>query len=279
MSKINDKIVPFFMYGTAWKEDRTENLVFQALQSGFRAIDTANQRKHYYEEGVGKGIGRFLEGSELDRKDLFIQTKFTYQGGQDHRLPYDPKADFSTQVEQSFQSSLEHLKIDFLDSYVLHGPSTSRGLHKRDFEVWKAMEKLHTDGVAHHIGVSNINPEQLKLLLDKAEVKPEFVQNRCYAQLGWDKIVREICKSHDIIYQGFSLLTANRSYIVDPRVKQIADVHGLTIQGTIFSFAKQIGILPLTGTTNEDHMTKDLAELNYELTEDEIRKIEKIANN
>ena len=86
--------VPALMYGTAWKEERTESLVRQALAAGFTAIDTANQRKHYHEAGVGAA----LAASGMARGDLFLQTKFTYVRGQDHRLPYDPKADIGTQV-------------------------------------------------------------------------------------------------------------------------------------------------------------------------------------
>jgi len=83
-----------FLYGTAWKEDATESLVFGALETGFRAIDTANQRKHYFEEAVGRGIAR----SGVPREQLFLQTKFTHRDGQDDRLPFDPRAAIADQV-------------------------------------------------------------------------------------------------------------------------------------------------------------------------------------
>src|SRR5688572_3904647 len=114
--------VPPLLYGTAWKEDATSSLVAQALEAGFRGIDTANQRRHYHEVGVGEALkAAFVQG--LDRDALFLQTKFTYVHGQDHRLPYDPKAPPAKQVEHSFASSLEHLGTDRLDAYLLHGPS------------------------------------------------------------------------------------------------------------------------------------------------------------
>src|SRR5579862_6203927 len=90
--------VPRFLYGTAWKEAETQRLTELALRQGFRGIDTANQRKHYHEAAVGQGI----VASGVARADLFLQTKFTFRGGQDHRLPYDPAAPIGTQVEQSF---------------------------------------------------------------------------------------------------------------------------------------------------------------------------------
>src|SRR5438876_6052185 len=111
--------VPRFLYGTAWKEDRTQRLTELALCQGFRGIDTANQRRHYHEAAVGQAIAAAVASGLVARKDLFLQTKFTFRRGQDDRLPYDPNAPISTQVAQSFASSLEHLGTDVIDSYVL----------------------------------------------------------------------------------------------------------------------------------------------------------------
>src|SRR5215471_21834036 len=128
-----------FVYGTAWKEDRTRALVELALKQGYRAIDTANQRRHYVEAGVGEALAAAYRSGSITRNDLFLQTKFTYRNGQDHRLPYDPSADLSTQVAQSMKSSLEHLGTDYVDSYLIHGPATGRGWSTADAEVWSAM--------------------------------------------------------------------------------------------------------------------------------------------
>ncbi|HXY36083.1 MAG TPA: aldo/keto reductase, partial [Planctomycetaceae bacterium] len=147
--------VPRFLYGTAWKEDETERLTRLALQSGFRGIDTANQRRHYHEAAVGTAIAAAIAGRQLARDDLFLQTKFTFRRGQDHRLPYDPKAPIAIQVEQSFASSLEHLGVDVVDSYLLHGPTQGTGLTQADWEAWRAMEAIHASGRARLLGVSN----------------------------------------------------------------------------------------------------------------------------
>ena len=106
---------PSFLYGTAWKDERTASLTRLAVEAGFRGIDTANQRRHYFEQGVGDALEELYRAGRVTREDLFLQTKFTYAAGQDHRLPYDPRADFPTQVRQSFASSLEHLRTDYLD--------------------------------------------------------------------------------------------------------------------------------------------------------------------
>ncbi|MHA2365614.1 MAG: aldo/keto reductase family protein [Candidatus Hodarchaeales archaeon] len=273
MKTINSDI----MYGTAWKEDKTESLTLQALQAGFNAIDTANQRKHYYEEGVGKAIKSFIALTNTKRQDLFIQTKFTYKEGQDHRLPYNPKAEPATQVRQSFQSSLDHLKTDYIDSYVLHGPSTRFGLSKRDWETWKAMEVLVEEGVVNQLGISNCTAEQLNLLLEHVEIKPSYVQNRCFARLGWDKEVRDICIRNNVVYQGFSLLTANREVLAHAQVIAISKNLDKTVPQIIFSFARQMGMLPLTGTSNKIHMDQDLESVKIQLSQDQLNFIENVS--
>lgn len=269
--------VPSFFYGTAWKEDRTAQLTEQALRAGFRAIDTANQRKHYFEEGVGQGLQAFLQAGRLTRDDLFLQTKFTYAHGQDHRKPYDANASYTTQVEQSFASSLQHLGVDRIDSYVLHGPYTQPGLTRADHEVWRAMEALHGSGKVRWIGVSNVQLEQLQELIELATVKPRFVQNRCYASDAWDRDIRALCSEHGIRYQGFSLLTANRSELRSPLFDMLAEKYQRTVPQIVFRFARQAGMIPLTGTTSAEHMRTDLDIEDFELTPAELEQIEHVA--
>jgi diketogulonate reductase-like aldo/keto reductase len=90
--------VPRFLYGTAWKEDNTQPLTELALRQGFRGLDTANQRRHYHEAGVGQAIAASIQRGLVSRDDLFLQTKFTFRSGQDHRLPYDADALIPIQV-------------------------------------------------------------------------------------------------------------------------------------------------------------------------------------
>jgi len=267
--------VPSFFYGTAWKEDRTEALTALALRAGFLAIDTANQRRHYHEAGVGAAVAAFLAAGHR-REELFLQTKFTYVGGQDHRLPYDPKATYAEQVAQSFASSLEHLGVSYVDSYVLHGPEGGYGLTKGDAETWRAMEALQRAGKARLLGVSNVSLGQLEMLHRGAAVKPAFVQNRCFARDGWDAEVRAFCREHGLAYQGFSLLTANGRALSSPAVAEIGRRSGRTIPQVVFRFAAQVGMIPLTGTTSEAHMREDLAAFDFELTPADVAAIERV---
>lgn len=271
---IDGQHVPCFIYGTAWKEVETQRLVELALQQGFRAIDTANQRRHYHEAGVGMAIAAAIAKGAIVRDDLFLQTKFTFQPGQDHRLPYDPKGSITEQVQQSFASSLEHLGVERIDSYVLHGPSQRAGLSSLDREAWQAMEAIHDGDKVRFLGVSNVSLEQLEKLCQMARIRPRFVQNRCYAERAWDREVREFCLANHIIYQGFSLLTANRSMLADPELKKIAKRHQRTVNQIVFRFALDVQMLPLTGTTDANHMKEDLDVFDFRLNEAEIQLIE-----
>jgi diketogulonate reductase-like aldo/keto reductase len=276
LTAYNHVPLPSFMYGTAWKKEATTQLVQLAVASGFRAIDTANQLIHYQEALVGEAL-EALEKKGIKRDTLFLQTKFTPVGGQGGRTPYDASADLTTQVRQSFDSSLTHLRTEYVDSYVLHGPYSRRGLGESDWEVWAAMEGLYQSGKTKMIGISNVTAGQVTQLCEQANVKPMVVQNRCFAELGWDQEVREICQANGIIYQGFSLLTANREVLADPEIQTIAQRLGTRPAQVIFRFAMQIGMLPLTGTTSQQHMKEDLQAEQLSLSSEEIQRIETIA--
>ncbi len=263
---------PTFIYGTAWKEERTSSLVSLAVKNGFRAIDTANQKKHYREDFVGETLKELYK--EIPREQFWLQSKYTYVRGQDHRLPYNPDDDYPRQVKDSFESSLKNLHTDYLDSYLLHGPMSFEGFTTEDQQVWKTMEELHKIGQTKIIGVSNMKLQQLKDLFTSAHIKPMTVQNRCYAEHGWDRGVRQFCLENKIVYQGFSLLTANRQVVADPGVRKIAEKYSCMVAQVIFCFCKHVGILPITGTTDEKHMQEDLRSFEIELTSTEIEFIE-----
>ena len=265
--------VPAMLYGTAWKEEATEALAFGALTTGFRGIDTANQRKHYHEAGVGQAIARALERG-IRRDELFVQTKFTHVGGQDDRLPYDAAAPVATQVAQSFARSQAQLGLDRIDSLILHGPSQREGLGDADREAWRAIEAIADAGHVALIGISNVNATQLDELIGLARVAPAFVQNRCYAARGWDRDIRARCAAHGIVYQGFSLLTANRDVVAHRDVRAIAARHGKTPAQVVFRFARQLGMIALTGTRSPQHMREDLAIEDFTLADHELAVLE-----
>jgi diketogulonate reductase-like aldo/keto reductase len=104
-----------------------------------------------------------------------------------------------------------------------------------------------------------------------------FVQNRCFARTRWDAEVRAFCRKNGIIYQGFSLLTANANELRNARFRAIVAKTGKTPAQVVFRFALQVGMLPLTGTTDAAHMREDLAALDMELSSEDVETIERIA--
>ncbi len=266
-----------FLYGTAWKEERTAGLVELALRSGFRGIDTANQRRHYFEEGVGQGLAAAYGAGVVARDEIFLQTKFTYRPGQDERLPYDPAAKLALQVEQSLASSLEHLRTDYVDSFVLHGPSSGHVWTEADAEVWEAMRKERDAGRTRLLGVSNVSLGHLQQMAEVHAETPAFVQNRCYARFGWDRDVRRFCNQRQIVYQGFSLLTANVDVVRSAMVAEIARRVNASPVQVVFACARALGMVALTGTSSAEHMKLDLASRSLELDADAVQAIEGIA--
>lgn len=273
-----EPLSPVFLYGTAWKEERTAALTELAIRTGFRAIDTANQRRHYFEEGVGLGLAASYRSGVVQRTELFLQTKFTYQRGQDHRLPYDPNASLVEQVAQSLISSLQNLDTDHVDSFVLHGPSSSYEWTASDVDVWGAMLRERDAGRTRLVGVSNVGLRHLQQMAKSGCELPGFVQNRCFASTGWDREVREFCRQHEIVYQGFSLLTANRELWQHPPFVELAQKLEATPAQVIFSFARAVGMLPLTGTSDQEHMKQDLATVDLKLPDQIVRALEAIGS-
>jgi diketogulonate reductase-like aldo/keto reductase len=260
--------VPRIIYGTAWKKSETARLVEKAIRQGFRGIDTACQPKHYDEPGVGAGVALSLGGA-LARADLYLQSKFTSVSGQDPRsVPYHPNAPLPEQVAQSFAASLRNLQTAYLDCLVLHSPLASPA---QTLEVWRAMESLVRGGGVRQLGISNCyGLEQLKALHASARIKPSVVQNRLYAETGYDREIRAFCRDHRVIYQSFWTLTANPHVLEHGTVAGLASKYGRTPAQVLFRYLTQREVVPLTGTRSEPHMREDLAIFEFELEDREL---------
>ena len=127
------------MYGTAWKKEATTQLVQQAVAAGFTAIDTANQLIHYQEAWWARRCSSWRSKARRVTAS-FCKPSLHRPTAKTIAPPMMRHADLTTQVKQSFDSSLTHLHTDYVDSYVLHGPYYRRGLGAEDWEVWAAIE-------------------------------------------------------------------------------------------------------------------------------------------
>lgn len=264
--------MPELLYGTAWKKERTADLVEKALRLGFRGIDTACQPKHYSEPGVGEAVARVAK-SGIGRAEIFLQTKFTPIDGQDPaRVPYDPAAPLAQQVAQSFAASQKNLGTDYVDSLVLHSPLRT---FAETMEVWAAMEAVRAAGGARALGLSNCyDLDVLTAVHEAAAVKPAVLQNRFYAQSGYDVDLRAWCLDHGVRYQSFWTLSANPHLLGSSVVRALARDLGKTPAQILLRYLHQRGVVPLTGTTSEAHMKEDLDILGFGLPAKAVADVE-----
>jgi diketogulonate reductase-like aldo/keto reductase len=260
--------IPRILYGTAWKKELTAGFVDQALQLGFRGIDTACQPRHYHEPGVGAGVAAFLQrqGRDgLDRSALYLQTKFTPLPGQDpNDVPYAVEASPADQVAQSFRRSLDNLRTSYVDCLVLHSPIAEAA---QMAEVWGAMEAIVATGGARRIGISNCySLAFLTRLYHASRIKPSVVQNRFYDRSRYDREIRAFCVGHGIVYQSFWTLTANPQLLAHPTMARLAQHYRRTPAQILFRYLTQSGVVPLTGTTSVQHMREALEIFSFDLS-------------
>jgi diketogulonate reductase-like aldo/keto reductase len=266
--------MPWIIYGTAWKKERTADLVVKAVQAGFRGIDTACQPKHYDEPLVGAALQK-LKDYSVERETLFVQTKFTPLDGQDPRqVPYDKNAPIESQVTQSFEASKKNLQTQYVDSLILHSPVAP---HTHLMKAWSAMEAVQKDGGARQLGVSNCyNLQVMRQLYADANVKPAVIQNRFYQETGYDTDLRDWCSHHGVIYQIFWTLTANPHILTSNIVRSISQKYKKTEAQIFFRYLNQSRIVPLTGTCSGQHMREDLNVFDFEPSSDDIEKVRRM---
>ncbi len=270
--RTNDNVeMPYLIYGTAWKKERTAELVEMAVLSGFRGIDTACQPKHYHEAGVGEALERLtIQG--IGRDELFVQTKFTPLAGQDpQRIPYDPTQPLAQQVAQSFEASQRNLKTEYVDSLVLHSPLFP---YAHLTQVWGAMEGVYQSGGARQLGISNCyDLELLQRLYRDASIKPSVVQNRFYAESGYDIELRQWCDEVGILHQSFWSLTANPHILKSREFFALSQEYDKTEAQILYRYLSHVGITPLIGSTSQQHINEDLDIFSFELKVGEIEAI------
>ncbi|KAF2825247.1 aldo-keto reductase-like protein [Ophiobolus disseminans] len=261
ISRLHDE-QPAFIYGTAWKKDRTKALVKDALVAGFRRVDTAAQPRHYQEHLVGQALREAYSEGIVTREDLYVQTKYTAPAGQDlSNMPYDPDVPLESQIRTSVASSLRNLRVQFdsdngtyLDCLLLHSPLPTI---RQTIEAWKVLESYVPTQI-RTLGISNVALPVLQALYEAATVKPSVVQNRFYPQTRYDVPLRAFCKEHHITYQSFWTLTGNPALLKSEPVADLAEATGVVPAVALYALVIDLDVVILNGTSSKDHMRDDL---------------------
>jgi 2,5-diketo-D-gluconate reductase A len=228
----------------------TEDVVVQALETGYRHIDTA--RAYQNEDGVGRAIA----GSGLKRADVFVTTKlWNNRQGHDSAL-------------EAFDASLERLGLDVLDLYLIHWPAPQQDLY---VETWRAFEELYTEGRVRAIGVSNFRVEDLQRLLDLGLTVPVVNQIELHPYLTQDKL-RAFHEAHEIVTEAWSPL-AQGGVLDDPVITDIAEEKGATAAQIVLSWHLALGNIVIPKSVTPERIAENFASTEFKLGNDEVDAI------
>ncbi|MFE2545639.1 aldo/keto reductase [Actinacidiphila glaucinigra] len=228
----------------------TAAAVTSALESGYRSIDTAA----IY--GNEAGVGQALAASGVARDELFVTTKL-WNGDQG----YD-----STLA--AFDASLAKLGLDHVDLYLIHWPAPARDTY---LDTWRAFEKIHAEGRARAIGVSNFQPAHLQRLIDSSDVVPAVNQVELHPQLQQAEL-RAFHARHGIATEAWSPL-AQGAVLRDPVVTGIADRLGRTPAQVILRWHLQLGNVVIPKSVTPERIRQNIDVFDFALSDADIAAI------
>lgn len=247
----NDIEMPRIGYGVFRMKDpeECEKAVVQAIQSGYRLIDTAAAYEN--EEAVGRAIRR----CGVPREELFITTKLwitdtSYEG-----------------AKRGFSNSMERLGLDYIDLYLIHQP------YNDYYGAWRALEELYAEGKAHSIGVDNFTQDKLADFLFWNKVKPavNLVECNAFFQREDDRLYME---SKNIQMQAWSPLAAGQGKLFENETLcAIANTHNKSVAQVVLRWLVQRNIVPLVKSANPQRMKENLDIFDFALTDAEMQQI------
>ncbi|EMC44012.1 aldo/keto reductase [Streptococcus mutans] len=262
---INGVHIPKIGFGT-WKladGDEAYKSVSYALEVGYRHVDTAQ----YYGNEVS--VGRAIADSPIKREELFITTKIW-----NDKHSYD-------EAKQSVEESLAKLKLNYLDLLLIHWPNPkvlreNDAWKTRNANVWRAMEDLYQAGKVRAIGVSNFMIHHLEPLLEVATVKPMVNQVLLAPGCSQEDLVA-FCRQNEMILEAYSPLGTG-SIFDNQTAQDLANKYNKTVAQIALRWSLQKGFLPLPKSATPKNILSNLAIFDFDLTEDDILKLDKIEN-
>ncbi|MDT0613170.1 aldo/keto reductase [Streptomyces lancefieldiae] len=232
-------------------DDEAETAVAQALEAGYRSIDTA--AIYGNEEGTGKAIA----ASGVAREDLFVTTKlWNKDQGYDSTL-------------RAFDTSLEKLGLEYVDLYLIHWPMPAK---ERYVDTYKAFEKLHADGRIRAIGVSNFLPEHLERLIGETSVIPAVNQIELHPHLQ-QHVAREYHAEQGIATEAWSPLGSGKGILEIPAIVAIAQKHGRTPAQVVLRWHLQIGNVVIPKSVTPSRIKENIDVFGFALDTEDLAAI------
>ncbi len=237
-------------------DDKAAAAVGTALREGYRSIDTAA----IY--GNEAGTGQALRASGIAREELFVTTKlWNRDQGYDSTL-------------RAFDASLERLGLDYVDLYLIHWPLPSR---EKYLDTWRAFEKIHADGRARAIGVSNFQPAHLRRLLDSASVVPAVNQIELHPNLQQAGL-RAVHAEHGIATEAWSPLGQGKGLLDNPVIASVAARHGVTPAQAVLRWHLQLGNLVIPKSVTPSRIAENIDVFGFELDEADLAALAGLDN-
>lgn len=225
--------------------------VLDALDLGYRHIDTA---AYYHNEDA---VGRAVADSGVPREDVFITTKvWNSDQGYDEALA-------------AFDRSLELLRTDYVDLYLIHWPKSDKRL-----ETWRALEKLLDDGRVRAIGVSNYLIRHLDEVIANSEVVP-MVDQVEFSPFLYQKELLEYCRSNNIILEAYSPLTRGKK-LGDPRVVAVAERYGRTPAQVMIRWVLQKGMVAIPKSVHRERLAENAAVFDFTISEQDMAELDSL---
>lgn len=251
--KLNDGYsIPQVGLGT-WPldDDQVATAVVQALEAGYRHIDTAV--KYGNERGVGNGI----RASGVGREELFITTKVDGQFQGDRAV-------------EGLDDALKRLGLDYVDLFLIHWPLPQRNEY---VSTWKTFERLQAEGKVRSIGVSNFKPAHLERLMAETEVVPAVNQIQLNPAIT-RTAEREFHDKHGIVTQSYSPLGGDGADLLGaPILSQLAEKHGKTPAQLVLRWHVQNGIVTVPKTANPERMRENLDIFDFALDAQDLAEL------
>lgn len=249
----NGKEIPSIGFGTFRLKEEVEDVVINAIEVGYKMIDTASS--YLNEEYVGNAIKK----ANVDRKDLFITGKL-----------WNDSRDFEKIVE-ACKETLKKLNVDYLDLYLVHWPASPvlyPNWKEINANVWKALEYLYEEGLVKSIGVSNFKKSQLEELMKVAKIKPMVNQIEFHIGFMQEETLK-YCQENDILVEAWSPCGGGK-LLKKEIIKEMAEKYNVSPAKLCLRWCVEHGVIPITKSTNIDRMKDNFNLYDFKISKEDM---------